>query len=172
MSPDYFASSATDLEIESAVRIVDEPSSVRRVLPILLKSTDIPAPLNRIQHLDLRDLPVGEARARILRGLGLRNNSSPDRDLTPSITKVYDTGIVRKLLDEALDADDLNAFVYDYFRPLREGLNASETKKGKIQFLIESLERTGELDRLLDLMARDYPAIYRRYVDLLQRQPS
>jgi hypothetical protein len=68
--------------------------------------------------------------------------------------------------------DDLNAFVYDYFRPMREGLNSSETKKGKIQFLIESLERTGELDRLLDLMARDYPAVYRRYADLLQRQPS
>jgi hypothetical protein len=173
MSPDYFASPSAQFELELALRLLGDSSSVRRIIPLLLKSTEIPAPLKPLASIDFRQhASDGTAMSALLGVLGVRTRSSQDSALSPSITRVYDTGVLRKLLDEALDADDLNAFVYDYFRPLREVLDAGETKKAKIQFLIESLERTGELDRLLDLMARDYPAIYRRYVDLLLRQPS
>lgn len=104
--------------------------------------------------------------------MGARETSPGRFDVTDLIQKTYDTGIIRRLLDEAFDEDDLNAFLYDYFRPFRAGFDQFPTKKAKIQFLIESLEGTPEIDRLLDLMARDYPSVYRRYADLLQRQPS
>ena len=92
--------------------------------------------------------------------MGARETSPGRFDVTDLIQKTYDTGII------------LNALLYDYFRPFRAGFDQFPTKKAKIQFLIESLEGTPEIDRLLDLMARDYPSVYRRYADLLQRQPS
>ena len=172
MSPDYFVSDFAQLEVERALRSLDDPSRTKRVVPLLLKSADIPLHLRRLQYIDFREnMDHPEPLHRLLQALRAPNERLENIGYVPSF-KTYDTGVIRKLIDDALDVDDLNAFVYDYFRPMREGLNSSETKKGKIQFLIESLERTGELDRLLDLMARNYPAVYRRYADLLQRQPS
>lgn len=173
MSPDYFASNYTQLEVERALRSVEDGSAERRVLPILLRSVDVPPSLSRLQYIDFRKGKSGEAAmSQLVRALGGNEVEPVDKEADPFVQRTYDTGIVRRLLDEAMDTDDLNAFVYDYFRDIRDRLDAFETKKGKIQALIEAVEGDGEIDRLLDLMARNYPAEYRRFADLLQRLPS
>ena len=73
--------------------------------------------------------------------MGARETSPGRFDVTDLIQKTYDTGIIRRLLDEAFDEDDLNAFLYDYFRPFRAGFDQFPTKKAKIQFLIEKPRR-------------------------------
>jgi hypothetical protein len=107
-----------------------------------------------------------------LGALGADEIASIGSQLPEPVRKDYDTHIIRRLLEDALDLEDLNGFVYDYFRPTRPRLDRVGTKKGKIQELIEAVDEGGEMDRLLDLMARNYPQEYKRYADLLLRQAS
>jgi hypothetical protein len=176
MTPDYFASYYAQFEVEKALRLLDDPATANRVIPLLVRSADLPSPLRRLRYIDFRENKSGAA-IQLLEALGVEavdagKGNIVDYEFAQATPKSYDTAIIRRLLDEALDEDDLDAFVYDHFRAIRGGLDAQNTKKAKIQSLIQTVERDGELDRLLDLMARDFPAKYRRYADLLERPAS
>jgi hypothetical protein len=174
MSPDYFTSDATALEVERALRLTEDAQTERRVIPLLLKSADIPPSLLRLQYIDFRNERDSAALGLLLRALGAENPAvaHEEGESSASPGRAYDTGVIRRLLDEAMDQDDLLAFIYDYFRPIRDAIPANASKKGQIQSLIENCESRGELDRLLDLLARNYPQQYRRYAGLIQRLPS
>ena len=173
MSPDYFVSDYAQLEVERALRLLDDATSKRRVIPLLLRSVDLPPILSRLQYIDFRsERGGGPAMSRLLGALGADEIASIGSQLPEPVRKDYDTHIIRRLLEDALHLEDLNGFVYDYFRPTRPRLDRVGTKKGKIQELIEAVDEGGEMDRLLDLMARNYPQEYKRYADLLLRQAS
>jgi len=71
------------------------------------------------------------------------------------------------LLDEAFEDEDLNAFVYDYFRPLYYQLDPNMTKKQKIQSIIEYADSEMFFERLLDSLAKERLLNYRQFANLL-----
>ncbi|MBV9157124.1 MAG: AAA-like domain-containing protein [Acidobacteriaceae bacterium] len=174
MSPDYFASKWTEIEVGRAMRLLDDEHG-RRVIPILLKPAHVPASLQRIQWVNFTGrLDRIEPMQRLLQALGATHVSRTalESNQLPTSDKQYDTGTIRALLDEALDYDDLTAFAYDYFRPAYELLDEGAGKKARIQTLIEYADREHELDKLLDRLAQTRPKEYRRYADRLELPSS
>ena len=86
---------------------------------------------------------------------------------TKSKPRRYNTAAIRKLLDEAFEDEDLNAFVYDYFRPLYQHLDPNMTKKQKIQSIIEYADSEMLFERLLDSLAKERRLNYRQFANSL-----
>jgi hypothetical protein len=70
---------------------------------------------------------------------------------------------------EAFDKNDLTDLAYDYFRPTYERLAAAEDLRGMVQGLLEYVERSGQIDELLDRVARARPREYRNYASKFRR---
>jgi hypothetical protein len=162
VSPAYLASSAAELEMNTAVRLASE-SPDRRVIPILLRKTDLPLLISGLTYVDFTQHEQSEdATQRLLRGLGRTARSGPEVHPMPITSTKYDTSAIRAMLD-ALDSDDLTALAYDYFREVYDKFNPNTSKKVKLQRIIEFAEQRDLFDRLLDYMARTHPHEYRRY---------
>ena len=85
-----------------------------------------------------------------------------------SQSKHYDTSIIRKMLDEAFDNDELMDFIFDHFRPLYDQLSPGIPKKQTIQNLIAFAEEKNMFELLLDYVARKKPRQYRRFAGMLE----
>lgn len=144
----------------------------RQLIPLLLKKCSVPELIARFQWIDFTSESRWSASmSELLRSLGAseaqRGSAIPLRPQTPRTPKRYDTGVVRKLLDAALDNDELTAFVYDYFRSVYERYDEDMPKARKIQVLIEYTERNYLVDDLLDHIAIANPRQYQRFRDQL-----
>ena len=161
VSPAYLASPPAEIEMNTAVRLSE--SRDRRVIPVLLRKTDLPLLISRLAFVDFTERDRWEeAMERLLKALGTSASTATDVHSIPVGGTKYDTSAIRAMLD-ALDNDDLTALAYDYFREVYDRFNPNTPKKLKLQRVIEFAERHGQLDRLLDYVARMHPQAYRRY---------
>ena len=70
---------------------------------------------------------------------------------------MFDTAAVRELMLSAFNDEELGTFCFDYFRPVYEDFAPGMTKPQKIQRLLEYAERRGQMEALLDSVARGTP---------------
>jgi hypothetical protein len=171
LTPDYLAGRYSEFEIQRALKLQDE-SKERLMIPLLLRSVDIPAFLLGFTYLDFTDQSRWtDQLIRLGETLGADIPAPADRRLpTISLTKKeYDTTAVRAMLNE-LDNDDVTALAFDCFRPVFERFKTNTPKKLRIQRVLEYGEQHEQLDRLLDYLARMHPREYQRFADRLERR--
>jgi hypothetical protein len=163
LSPAYVASSSAEFEMNTAVRLASE-SPNRIVIPLLLRRTELPPLISALTYIDFTRQDLWETNAdRLLRRLGVSSALRPDVGVPSDYTPHYDTSIIREMLD-TLDNDDLTAIAFDFFREVYDRFQPNTSKKVKLQRIIEYAEQHGQLERLVDYMARTHPHEYRRYV--------
>lgn len=151
---------------------LDPKGDQRRLIPLLLKRTEIPLYLRTRSYLDFTQEEYWEpVMEQLLSALGVSQPADLSKIPAPSSTKPkpkrYDTAAIRKLLDEAFEDEDLNAFVYDHFRPLYQQLDLNMTKKQKIQSIIEYADSEMLFERLLDSLAKERRLNYRQFANSL-----
>ncbi len=84
----------------------------------------------------------------------------------------WDTGLIRQLLTEAFDDQDLTALCYDHFHPVYEKFGSKMGKGEKTQRLLEYCTRQNQLDTLLKLVEANNPSQYAHFAPRLRREPS
>lgn len=172
LSPHSVASEWAEQESRLFLSL-DPKGDQRRLIPLLLKRTDIPLYLRTRTWLDFTQEEYWEpAMKQLLLALGAQQQADlseiPASVSTKPKPKRYDTAAIRKLLDEAFEEEDLNTFVYDYFRPLYQHFDPNMTKKQKIQSVIEYADSEMLFERLLDSVAKERRLHYRQFANSLE----
>ncbi|TME05915.1 MAG: toll/interleukin-1 receptor domain-containing protein [Chloroflexi bacterium] len=132
---------------------------------------DLGAYLNRIQWVDFtKQERWDSAMQELLIALDAPQKNVVKQDVSArnSQFRQYDTSVIRKMLDEAFDSDELMDFLFDHFRPLYDRLDPGITKRLTIQKLIAYAEEQNLLESLLDYVARKKPRQYRRFAGMLE----
>lgn len=80
----------------------------------------------------------------------------------------YHMAAVRDLLVKALTDEELHDLAYGYFRPAFDQFTTGQTRGHRVQLLMETCERRGEIERLLGLVREVNPACYAEFVPRLQ----
>jgi len=92
-----------------------------------------------------------------------------DRASRESATRsTWDTATIRKLLTDALSEQELVALAFDRFRQVHEQFGDEMSKPKRIQRLLDHCVRRGQLARLLDWVAQDYPEQYEHFASQLR----
>src|SRR6266496_1110705 len=172
ISPDYVASQSPTLESSLFLSLSSEGDPPRRIIPLLLRRTEeIPPFLNRIQWVDFtKQERWDSAMQELLIALDAPQKNVVKQDVSArnSQFRQYDTSVIRKMLDEAFDSDELMDFLFDHFRPLYDRLDPGITKRLTIQKLIAYAEEQNLFESLLDYVARKKPRQYRRFAGMLE----
>lgn len=82
-------------------------------------------------------------------------------------SQVYDLGVVRKLLDAALDEEELSGLAFDRFPAAAERFQAGMSKRDKLRRLVSHCRQQGQIGTLLARVRRLRPRQYRRFQDRL-----
>lgn len=172
LSPHSVASEWTEQESRLFLSL-DPKGDQRRLIPLLLKRTEIPPYLRTRTWLDFTQEEYWEsAMKQLLSALGASQPADlseiPASASTKPKPKRYDTAAIRRLLDEAFEDEDLNTFMYDYLRPLYQHFDPNMTKKQKIQSIIEYAESEKLFERLLDSVAKERRLHYRQFANSLE----
>jgi len=166
ISPAFTSSDWCRHEMELAFRLAGGDQK-RRIIPLRLRNAELPLLLRSIQaaHFTGNNKTWDLEMSRLLEALDAPNKVSPVAQSAsiPKNTELKDTGIIRQLLDSAFDEEELLTFAYDYFRPVYAEMQPGLSKRMRIQMLIESAERQGRLDYLLDQVALARPNEYRQF---------
>jgi hypothetical protein len=168
LSPGYLASDLTARELDLAFRLRGDRSEVR-LIPLLLRETEIPAHLLSLQYIDFRKRSVWNQSMELLLDALSPNTRIQLADPLPAPAERYNSAVVRELLETAFDEEDLTALAYDYFRPIYRQLRIGKPKKAMVQEIIEYFDQNGNYDQLLDAIARTRPREYRSFAPRLER---
>ena len=69
----------------------------------------------------------------------------------------------------AFSDEELTTFCYDNFRPVYEEFTTGMSRTQKVQRLVETCERRGEMEKLLARVERANPYQYTRFKDVCGR---
>jgi hypothetical protein len=170
LSPGYLASDFAARELDLAFRLRSDRSEVR-LIPLLLRDTEIPPNLMRLHYIDFRRRSIwGKSMKSLLETLVPKSKiqSTPSAP-APATAERYNSAVVRELLETAFDEEDLAALAYDYFRPIYPQMRAGKQKKAMVQEIIEYFDQNGNYDELLDAIAQKRPREYRSFAPRLEK---
>jgi len=85
----------------------------------------------------------------------------------PAPAPAWDTAVVRELAMTAFNDEELTTFCYDNFRPVYEEFTTGMSRTQKVQRLVETCDRRGEMAKLLARVERANPYQYNRFKDHL-----
>jgi hypothetical protein len=172
ISPDYLASQFALFERNLYSSSSSQVDQTRRIIPLRLKGTvDLPPTLTTYTPINFTKEDEWESAMQLLLNVldaPHKNVVQQNVPITDSQSRHYDTSIIRTMLDEAFDNDELMDFIFDHFRPLYDQLSPGIPKKQTIQKLIAYVEEQNTFESLLDYVARKKPRNYRRYAGLLE----
>ncbi len=77
--------------------------------------------------------------------------------------KVWNTEVIREMLNAAFDDEALRTFCFDHFRPIYDDFAAGMSKGEKVQRLLEYCERQDQVQYLLDEVSTANPRQYARF---------
>jgi hypothetical protein len=171
LSPGYLASDYAARELDLAFRLRGDRPEVR-LIPLLLRDTEIPGHLRRLQYIDFRRRSIwGPSMASLLETLSPDSRIQPTPTVpAPASAELYNSAVVRELLETAFDEEDLAALAYDYFRPIYPQLRTGKPKKAMVQEVIEYFDQNGNYDELLDAIAQKRPREYRSFAPRLEKR--
>ena len=86
--------------------------------------------------------------------------------------RIFDIAVIRKLLIDALDNDDLNDLCYDYFPDVYKEFSEGMGNRKRRRLLIDYCERRNQLEKLLDHIRSLNPEKYNEYFPHLIRKVS
>ena len=174
LSPASVASSWIETEYTAFLNFKTKDGE-RLLIPLLLRPIEIPSFLRHFNWVDFTQEKNWEsgmqALLKALRAPQLQDSSDyrqPVLSRSTPRSKRYDTAVIRKLLNEAFEDEELTAFIYDYLRPLYDQLHPNTTKSWKIQKIIAYADKKMLFDQLLDNLAREKPLHYRRFESSLE----
>ncbi|MDM8554925.1 TIR domain-containing protein [Desulfococcaceae bacterium HSG7] len=78
------------------------------------------------------------------------------------------TKALRELISAALDAEGLDFFCYDHFRPVKNQFTAGQNKTARIQILMEYAERNGLMEKLLEAIKAANSYQYNKFESSLE----
>jgi len=81
---------------------------------------------------------------------------------------IYNTAAIRELVISALDGDELRVFCFDYFPAVHAQFVDGQTQSGRVQLLLEYVQRCGRFADLLEHLRQANPHMYGRYADRLE----
>jgi hypothetical protein len=168
LSPAYMASAFAARELDLAVRLRVEQPEVR-LIPLLLRDTDIPPFLSTVHHVDFRKRSAWNQSMEVLLEALSPKSRIQLADPSPAPAERYNSAVIRELLETAFDEEDLAALAYDYFRSIYPQLRSGKPKKAMIQEIIEYFDQDGNYDQLLDAIAQTRPREYRSFAPRLER---
>jgi len=82
----------------------------------------------------------------------------------------WDSGVIRQLLNEAFDDDEITDVCFDYFRPVHDKFAEGMDKSDKIRRLLAYCLRQNQVEQLLDTVQKLNPAQYERFKPRLRRE--
>lgn len=84
----------------------------------------------------------------------------------------YNYPAIRKLVEAAFDDEDLQIFCYDHFSDVAEMFTTGQTKRARVQMLIDYVRRHGLTDRLLGEIRAANPYQYEKFEHGLREDVS
>jgi hypothetical protein len=177
LTPAYLSSAWADFEA-LMIATLDPGSQQERLLPLLLEPCDLPL---RIKYLGYADFAAPDDVAlswvRLLDALaaavdpGIKPDPTRPAETTGLATPpppAFNTAVVRELLMAAFSDEDLTTFCYDNFRPVYEEFATGMSRTQKVQRLVETCDRHGEMAKLLARVERANPYQYDRFRNRLR----
>jgi hypothetical protein len=187
LTPAYVASQWT--LYEQILAQTQDPIGLRqRTLPVLREPCELPARIAMLTYVDLREgASVERQFARLLNAIrGGRSlpvtpsvpvggmvapvaaaSVAPAPSPRPAPAPEFNTAAVRELLMAAFSDEELMTFCFDDFRPVYEEFATGMSRTQKVQRLVETCDRRGEMVRLLARVARANLYQYTRFKDRL-----
>ena len=174
LTPAYLASGWT--MYEQILTQSQDPSGLRqRTIPVLRQPCDLPMRIAMLTYADLTGKLDAEAElAKIVRAIGgtpqppqAGQPKAPPLEPSSPVRPAYTTGAVRELLMAAFSDEDLTTFCYDNFRPVYEEFTIGMSRTQKVQRLVETCDRRGEMAKLLARVERANPYQCNRFKDHL-----
>ena len=83
----------------------------------------------------------------------------------------YNLAAIRELISAAFNDEELATFCSDHFRGVYENFAAGQTRAGRVLLLIDFAERNGQLDTLLDEIAKANPYQFGLFADKVRAEP-
>jgi hypothetical protein len=170
LTPAYLTSDWT--MYEQILTQTQDPSGLRqRTIPVLRARCDLPMRIAMLTYADLTGKLDEEAEfAKIVRAIGGTPRPSQAGQATalpPALSSLaqpaYNTAAVRELVMAAFSDEELTTFCYDNFRPVYEEFTTGMSRTQKVQRLVETCERRGEMEKLLAQVERANPYQYDRF---------
>lgn len=171
LTPAYLASEWT--MYEQLLTQTHDPSGLRqRTIPVLRQPGSLPMRIAMLTYADLTGALNEEAQlARIVHtisgtaGRPAARPGAPPPPVPPPapVQPAFDTAAVRELLMAAFSDEELTTFCYDNFRPVYEEFAGGMSRSQKVQRLVETCERKGQLAELLARVERLNPYQYGRF---------
>ena len=162
---------------EQILTQTQDPIGLRqRTIPVLRQPCEPPMRIAMLTYADLTGKRDAEAEfAKIVRALGGtprppqagQPNTPPPATPAPAQPAI-NTAAVRELLMAAFSDEELTTFCYDNFRPVYEEFATGMSRTQKVQRLVETCDRRGELAELLALVERANPYQYGRFSERLR----
>jgi hypothetical protein len=170
LTPAYLASEWT--MYEQILTQTQDPIGLRqRTIPVLRQPCDLPPRIAMLTHADLTGKRDPEAElAKIVRAAGGTPQPAPSgRPTAPPPTPLaptqpeFNTAAVRELLLAAFSDEELTTFCFDYYRPVYGEFTTGMSRPQKVQLLLDSCVRRGEVERLLALVKEKNAYQYRQF---------
>ena len=162
---------------EQILTQTQDPIGLRqRTIPVLRQPCEPPMRIAMLTYADLTGKRDAEAEfAKIVRALGGtprppqagQPNTPPPSTPAPAQPAI-NTAAVRELLMAAFSDEELTTFCYDNFRPVYEEFATGMSRTGKVQRLVETCDRRGEIAGLLARVERANPYQYDRFRNRLR----
>jgi hypothetical protein len=120
---------------------------------------------------------VDQLNALALEHLGISFNDlclskQPSLQLPTKVNRNWDTDVIRQLLTEAFDDQELTTLCFDHFRTVYENLSSGMSKGQKIQYLLDYCVRQGQIEVLLELVKERNPTKYDHFALRLRIKKS
>ena len=84
----------------------------------------------------------------------------------------YDLAAIREMISAAFNDEELATFCSDHFRAVYENFAAGQTQAQRVLLLVDFTERRGQLDGLLDEIAKANPHQFELFKDKVRAGPS
>ena len=75
--------------------------------------------------------------------------------------------VIRSLLDEAFDAEEIHTMAYDRFHAVYAEFTAASSKSRMIDAIITYAKKNGRIPDVLDYVQENSPYYYQQYADEL-----
>ena len=178
LTPAYLASEWT--MYEQILTQTQDPIGLRqRTIPVLREPCEPPMRIAMLTYADLTGKRDAEAEfAKIVRALG-GTPRPPEADQPNSPSRLlprrprsltFNTAAVRELLMAAFSDEELMTFCFDNFRPVYEEFATGMSRTQKVQRLVETCDRRGEMVGLLARVERANLYQYGRFAERLRRR--
>jgi hypothetical protein len=170
LTPAYLTSEWT--MYEQILTQTQDPIGLRqRTIPVLRQPCDLPLRIAMLTYADLTGRRDAEAElAKVVRAGGgtprppqaSQPKIQPSASPTPA-QPAFDTAAVRELLIAAFGDEELTTFCYDNFRPVYEEFATGMSRTQKVQRLVETCDRRGEMAGLLAQVKSANPYQYTKF---------